>query len=183
MRRAAAVLALAAGLSGASAPGGTYMKGGQPGARPAPPAAEQSSARRVASQIRAVNEMEVKLGRLARKKGATAAVRRYGQLLERDHRYADRKLAELARRERIALAPPAASAGEAKMAAKLASLSGKAFDRQFLADMQQGHERAIELLRQAQGQLADANLREFVAKLIPILDQHRQLSRDLKGKA
>lgn len=167
--RMAPLAALALALSAAAYPGGKSAGG--------------LSASKVVSDIHSINQMEIMMGQLAQQKGSTARVRRYGLLLSRDHRLGDQLLLSLARDQRVGLAATGTSPADQAMMLKLQGLSGKAFDRQFLADMKAGHDQAIAMLTGAQGQLTSAPVRDFVGKLIPILKQHRDLSQHLEGKA
>jgi putative membrane protein len=151
-------------------------------AAPAPSGVDVSASKLI-SEIHGINQTEMMMGQLAQSKGSTAQVRRYGLLLARDHRLGDDQLISLARDQRLGVAATGTSPADQAMMLQLQGLSGKAFDRQFLADMKSGHEKAIAMLKGAQGQQVNPSVRDFVGKLLPILGQHRDLSQHLQGKA
>lgn len=151
-------------------------------------AAQQEWARlsmeaKVLSKIHHTNEMEIKAGKLAMEKGYSEDVRDYGDRLMRDHRNADKKVKALAAQEDVVLVKPQPQTEKEKKRAKqqkqtmqkLQSLGGEQFDEAFLKFMVQGHQNAINTLSKAHEKLEDADVRELVGKLIPILEQHLQL--------
>jgi len=167
---AAPLVALAAVVTGAAPPAGG-------------PAAGNWTASKLVTDIHSIDQMEVTMGQLAQQKGSTARVRRYGSLLARDHRLADQQLISLARDQHLGVAATGMSLADRAKMTRLQGLSGRAFDRQFMADMKAGHDQAIAMLKASRGQLVNPSVRDFVGKLIPILNQHRDLAQHLEGKA
>ncbi|MGH6957200.1 MAG: DUF4142 domain-containing protein, partial [Caulobacteraceae bacterium] len=74
---------------------------------------------------------EIMLGRLAVQHGATPGVRRFGRTLVHDHSQAKAEAAALAQRLSIAAPTNPTDAAEQERL-KLAGLSGRAFDREFV---------------------------------------------------
>ncbi|MBI4346227.1 MAG: DUF4142 domain-containing protein [Elusimicrobia bacterium] len=145
------------------------------------PAASQPAgvdAREFLRSLHAVNELEIRVGRLALEKGRSGAVRRYGRVLARDHRAANARVLELARRLRIDVTGAAPHPAEAGTLARLEG-AGEEFDPAFLDAMHEGHQEAIALLEAARGS-GSPPLRDLVAKLLPILRQHDQLALNLR---
>ncbi len=58
------------------------------------------------SRIHMVNQMEIKAGAMAAKKGSTRAVREYGVRLQLDHNMADRKILAFAKAHQLQVMPP-----------------------------------------------------------------------------
>jgi putative membrane protein len=135
------------------------------------------------------NAMEMDAGKLAMKRGQTARLRRYGALLWRDHRLADRMLVSYAGDHGIAIvAPTPENADEAadmlaEMAATedLQNAAGPEFDRLFLAMMIKDHEKLIAVLNGAEPAVSDGDLKGMLRKTIPILQQHLQLAKNLES--
>lgn len=152
----------------------------------APPAVEATrvpTPDQLASKIRAVDAMEIEAGRLAQARGSTDGVRRYGLVLERDHRLADRRVTALANAQGLTLTEVPPSAEEAAEMARLGSLRGAAFDDAFLKAMKAGHGRTLELLAKARQSTPDLRLADLISRLIPILEQHDQLAGGLAASA
>src|SRR5579872_7519 len=145
----------------------------------------------VLSQIHATNEAEMKVGRLAEKKGSTEDVRNYGKELARDHSAADRKVIGLAKEEGIELAPPAGASVDLQkkenhngaVAEMLANVSGNTFDRDFLEAMQKDHEKDIAKLTEAMNSTSDPKLKNLIAELLPKLKHHEEMAEKLRTRA
>lgn len=145
----------------------------------------------VLSKMHKTNQMEVKAGKLAMQKGSAEDVREYGERLMRDHQMNDDKVKKLAEEEGITLVKPEPQTQEEKKRAKhqketmqkLQKLEGEEFDRVYLKFMVEGHEHAIKTLSKAlEEKLKDPDVRELVEKSVPILQQHLELARQLRGK-
>jgi putative membrane protein len=113
-------------------------------------------------------------------------VKSFGELLVRDHRRATRMVDDLAKRRGVKL-PPLNTKGEADghMASlkALRKLRGAEFDRKFLATMFEEHERGLSEVRDAYGRVRHTEVRSLLGKLIPVLEQHRDLAQKLSRKA
>ena len=143
----------------------------------------------VLSKMHMTNEMEVKLGELAKKKGASDEVRRYGDRLVRDHRFADGKVEDMAKAKGIALQMPEAKTDAEKqdmqkdqqMVQKVEGMSGRDFDKAFLEMMAVGHAKAIAMLTQAHDVTKDPELKDMLGKMVPILRQHEVVAQKLQS--
>jgi putative membrane protein len=128
------------------------------------------------SRIHQTNQMEIEIGQLGMRKAGTAELRRYGDLLVRDHRLADRRLLALAKDRKIELQPVVRTADESRVFDELTSADKKTFDGAFLKAMDEGHGKAITMLEEARAGIKDDGLRRLVVRLVPILHQHQDLA-------
>jgi putative membrane protein len=150
-----------------------------PGNAANPPASSTDMQSQVLSQIHEIDLMEIKVGNLARVKGARAAVRRYGDRLVRDHLMADTLIMNFAKRHNVSVAPPVLSSEEQEMMRTLNSVSGSQFDDNFLEFMAAGHKSAVTALSAAHDKLQGTPLRTLVGRLTPILVQHYDIASQL----
>jgi putative membrane protein len=142
------------------------------------------------ARLHHANEMEIRCGTMAKQRGADAAVKRYGDLLARDHQFAERLLARYAKNRGISIpavepvddTEKAAMAAQMKTMAGLQELGGAAFDRAFTDAMIGDHGQALHLIDEAMAVVKDPDLRSVMAKLRPILDQHGHIAADLYAK-
>lgn len=149
---------------------------------------ESQAVRELVARMHHANAMEMDAGRLAMQRGHTALVRRYGALLFRDHRLADRMVVSYAGDHGIAIvAPTPATPDEAadmlsEMAEteELENKRDSGFDRLFVAMMVRDHEKVIGVLNAAEPAVSDGEMRNIVRKTIPILQQHLQLAKNLE---
>jgi predicted outer membrane protein len=138
--------------------------------RPPPPASPAQLLSFVASAV----NVEYELGGMARSRGGTAEVRRYGQLLAGDARAEAEQLQDVASSHAIRLKEP--DALPLGLRARLSSLEGPAFDQAFLQIERNIDARTLAVLVQA----APAGA---VRRLQPLFDQHLRLAVSLQRKA
>jgi len=145
----------------------------------------------VLSQIHETDEGEMKVGRLAEKKGSTPQVRSYGKELARDHAAADRQVVALAKEENLELSPPAGESADLQkksnhngaVAEMLANVKGNTFDRDFLEAMQKDHEKDIAKLTEVMNTTSDPKLKHLIAELLPKLKHHEEMAEKLLPEA
>jgi len=145
----------------------------------------------VLSEIHETDEGEMKVGKLAEKKGASADVRNFGKILARDHAAADRKVVGLAKEEGIELPPTAGESVDLQkkenhngaVAEMLANVSGNTFDRDFLEAMRKDHEKDIAKLTDAMNSTTDSKLKSLIAGLLPKLKHHEEIAQKLLVEA
>lgn len=122
---------------------------------------------------------EVDAGALATTRAASAEVRAFGQLLVDHHQAANAELAALLQAR--GLQPPLApSAGMAARMARLAPLSGAAFDREFIRTAGiAAHQQQIALFLHAGRDVADPALRAWFIATLPTLRAHLEAAQGL----
>lgn len=123
------------------------------------------------ADIHQVNLAEVQAGELARKKGATAAVRSAGEMLAADHGRLDDEVTRVAGDMDVTLPKTAAPADKAA-ASRLENESGRKFDQDFLATMITGHEKAIRKTEQEISQGSSPQVVALARKAMPDLKKH-----------
>ncbi|MNS33568.1 hypothetical protein D3C72_656840 [compost metagenome] len=99
-------------------------------------------------------------------------------MLVTDHTAVDAKTRTLAGQKSVELKDVLLPAAEAAKA-KLEGLTGKAFEREFLAINVAGHKKAIGLTTAEAEKGADADVRTFAAGLLPGLNKHRSTAESL----
>jgi len=123
---------------------------------------------------------EVVLGRLAQSHGSTAGAKRFGQQMVKDHSKANAELKQVAARQGVTL--PAAPGPEEQAAkARLAGLSGTAFDKAYISDMVEDHEKDVADFKKEAATGKDPAVKAFAAKTLPTLQMHLQMARALNG--
>lgn len=122
---------------------------------------------------------EVSLGNLAADQGGSVGVKSFGEVLVTDHSHHMQQASLLAKQ--MGVAPPAEGTPEAQQEyAKLRTLKGEEFDREFVSHMIMDHQKDIaEYKEQAKGEGPVAKL---AAQSVPVLEKHLQLAESLKGK-
>lgn len=141
----------------------------------------------VLAHVHRVNQTEIDMGKLAQKKGSTAAVRDYGKMLVKDHGQSDKDLRALAKKEGAVIPKETiADADKQEMkdsdaaVKKMRAMKGAEFDRQFLDMMVQDHEKELVRADSAMASIQDPDLQSFVKDLRPVLQRHVDQARDLQ---
>jgi putative membrane protein len=149
----------------------------------APNADRHQTAQQIVTELHQTNLMEIHMGQLARERGDSREVRHFGKQLVRDHQRAERKLEQLASREKLQL--PSENSPETPDAhlKKLQSLQGTAFDREFASLMAEGHKQALRDVKLASRELKGTPTGRLLLKLTPVLEKHEATAVRLEKKA
>ncbi len=144
----------------------------------------------IVAKVQHMNQNAVDLSRLAGTRADSKDVQDYADKLVQDHGAANDKLHSLVE-GRGAIVPVlspqdlANNPDEKKVANeanKLKNLTGKAFDREFTTFMVQDHENGIKAVRTLQEQAQDKELKSFLGNMIPTMQEHLRIARDLSQK-
>ncbi|MEA2701241.1 MAG: putative rane protein [Myxococcales bacterium] len=149
----------------------------------------------IAVKIHHVNKMEIELGNYELKNGQSPKVKNFAAKIVRDHETADRQLAAYAKKAKIELeGSPTGNADKRDNAASsedaedvqmhsdvehVKSLKGAELDKAFASTMMTGHDKVIEMVRVAQGTVADAQLKGLLDQMLPTLVRHRRMAATL----
>lgn len=125
---------------------------------------------------------EVDLGRLAQKKAFNKEVGKFGEHMVEDHTAADKQVNELAAKLGVAL-PVSTDDEHRQLYTKLNDLNGAEFDRQYITSMVDGHEKVVKKFETAAKSGGDTQVRAFAAKMLPSLQKHLTMARELKAKS
>jgi putative membrane protein len=131
----------------------------------------------VINGLHAANMTEVAAGKLAEKNGESAAVKRYGRMLAKDHAAADRKLSSFAARRNFTMT------GEAQDLTGLQTRKGADFDSAFISEMIKGHNDAIALVKHAQQTCSDKEVKALLDQTLPVLQKHQSEAIKLQQQA
>ena len=121
---------------------------------------------------------EVQAGKMALERAASAEVKAFGQRMVDDHTQANHELTTLAQAKHIPVTNKLDQKHQA-MADKLATLHGAEFDQAYMAGQLADHEEAVRLFTTQAKQGKDAELKAFAAKILPALQGHLQLARNI----
>jgi len=140
-----------------------------------------SSADRKFAMTAAMDGMtEVELGRLATERGASDAVKQFGQRMVDDHTKANDELKQWAATAGVTL-PTALDAKHQAVVAKMSGLSGAAFDKAYAKEMVKDHTKAVQLFQRESELGTDAGLKSFASAKLPTLQERLQKARSLNA--
>ena len=119
--------------------------------------------------------MEVKLGELAQANAASPQVKELGSHMINDHTKANDELKSLANTKGIVLPATMSKKGQ-KMYDKLSKKQGAEFDKAYTKCMVKDHKKDIDEFKKEEKNVNDPELKAWVAKTIPTLEQYKQMS-------
>jgi putative membrane protein len=190
-------LALATGAqaqtpgAGTSATGGQSAPASQPGTgtRNVPSAKDDKVARgdrKFMEEAAGSGMFEVQVSQLAAAKATDPAVKSYASMLVDHHTAANNELVKIANARKVEL-PAAPKRALRQDIEKLGKKDGAEFDRDYVREVGiKAHEKDIKLFQKANKDVKDPELKAFVAKTLPVLQEHlaaaRKLPQAAKGK-
>ena len=131
----------------------------------------------------AANTYDIETGALAEKRASSKDAHEFGEMLQRDHRAVRQQGRDLAKSLGVTPTPPAdfplAKAHAAAMT-RLGSLSGAAFDREFLQHEVDFHNAVIDAVTKTLlPAIQNAQLKDLVTKIAPAFVAHRDRAQML----
>lgn len=124
---------------------------------------------------------EVTLARLALNNSGDAEVKDFANDIIKDHARANKELAKIINEENIKMSDkPNDEATDT--AEKLASLTGKDFDRAYMDDMVDAHENAVDLFEDYGKDGDNAKLKRFAEQMVPTLRAHLDQAKVLDAR-
>ena len=114
---------------------------------------------------------EVKLGELAAQKGMREDVRAFGQMMVKDHTTINGELKELAVQKAVTL-PESLDVTHQGMVDRMTSLTGSELDDAYIDGMITGHKEDAKAFKAESAETKDADIKSFVDKSIPVVDEH-----------
>ncbi len=114
---------------------------------------------------------EIELGKLAIKKGSDKKIKNFGTMLIKQHTKTGRKLTVVAQSKKLTLplAPDTVILNDINT---LSKLSGKAFDKAYIAYITTNHQKNLELFEQAAKHVYDKDIRKIANRDVLILKRH-----------
>jgi putative membrane protein len=125
--------------------------------------------------------MEVELGQLAVQKGQSADVKHFGQKMVDDHSKANSELKQLAAAKGVSL-PSDLKAEQKEERDELAKLSGAEFDHKYMELMVEDHDKDVKGFQDKANNAGDPDLKAFVAKTLPTLQEHQRMAHAIHDK-
>lgn len=121
---------------------------------------------------------EVKLGKMAQERGASAAVKKFGEHMVMDHTKANKELLAIAKRKGMEV-PAGMDLKHKAVMDKMAALQGPAFDKAYAQHMVMDHVEAVKLFENASTKCQDRDLKAFAMKTLPTLQEHLNEAKKL----
>lgn len=137
---------------------------------------------KIVSEIAVANMAAVKAAKMAVGKTQNADVKTFAQKVIDDHSKAMDDVMALAQNKGVTL-PSDVDAPHKAMEAKLDKLSGAAFDKAYIANAGVAdHTKLHAKLKGFETKAKDPDVKALVDKMLPTVDQHLQMAKDINAK-
>jgi putative membrane protein len=123
---------------------------------------------------------EIELSKIA-ERSENSEVKRFAERIVQDHTAANAELKTIAAGLGAKL-PKALDPEHQRVHDQLRSMHGKAFDQQYMKVMVEDHGQAVKLFRQEAGSTRGAQLKQFIEKTLPTIEQHQKMALDLSRR-
>lgn len=133
-------------------------------------------------RLQSAHATVIEAAKIARARTRDPRIVGYADRLLRDHRYAERRVADLADERNVAVSPLLRrTEADGTLLRRLQRFEGAAFDRAFLASMERLHARTLSRVQGMRARLRrDPELEALLGRTAPILQQHRDLAESLQ---
>ncbi|MBF0300630.1 MAG: DUF4142 domain-containing protein [Oligoflexia bacterium] len=130
--------------------------------------------------IEAINGgmMEVEMGGMAQNKAQNLEVKNFGTRMVMDHGQANKDLKTIAQQKGISLPSEMWTELKAKVN-ELTKFSGDDFDKKYMNEMVADHTMDVEKFKKALKETQDPDIRNWIIKTLPIIENHLQEAKDL----
>ena len=122
--------------------------------------------------------MEVELGRYAQQNAQNPRVKNFGAMMVRDHSKANEELKSIASRKNITV-PTTMEDKHREMMSDIQKKTGAEFDREYMKEMVDDHEKDIDKFKKFAEQGADADLKTLASKTLPVLLMHQDSAKKI----
>ena len=124
---------------------------------------------------------EVQLAKLAQQKATLDAVKSFAAMLERDHTAVNDQVKSLAGQRNVSL-PATPSEDKQKMYNDMEKMTGKAFDKEYIAMMVKAHGDGIDLFEDTKANASDIDVKNFADKTLPTLKMHLDSAKAIQKR-
>jgi putative membrane protein len=128
------------------------------------------------------NILESALGQLAQKKAIATEVQEWGRQMDQTHGQAQRELQEIADRAHVTL-PVSMSKDDKALYDDVDDRKYLGFDKKYLRSLKSLHERVLKEYSEAATKLTNPELRQYAARMLPVLRQDEQTIDQLFERA
>jgi putative membrane protein len=138
-----------------------------------------ASDRATIQKLHDMNQLQIRMGRLAQERGGSRAVKAVGRKLVAEHTAAEQKLDEYLHKRGSSLADLATTTSADADHELLATRSGAEFDRAFALKIVADHTRTIDMLQSARIATYDDVLRDLYDAMVDTEEAHKRAAQDL----
>lgn len=122
--------------------------------------------------------MEVQLGKYAEQNAQNPRVKNFGAMMVRDHTKANEELKAIAASKNLSL-ENTMEESEIKKQSDLQNKTGADFDREYMKEMVDDHDKDIEKFKKQAEEGRDPDLKTFAVETLPVLEAHADSAKSI----
>jgi putative membrane protein len=123
------------------------------------------------------DQNEIQQSKMALEKGVTGMAKEMANKMIADHTKSTTELKALAAKKGVTL-PTDMDAEHKALVPTMQKLSGKEFEQKYMAQMQADHQKTANTMRAHEQMTKDAELKAFISKTVPVVEQHLQMAQN-----
>jgi len=127
------------------------------------------------------NLAEIDMARIALEKSDNSDVRDYANMIRSDHTSALKDLADLMKQKNVSQ-PRTLAAETQQDINRMSNLTGPDLDREFMNMMVSDHQKIVEMFRDQQAIVQNADVKDYVDDFLPELEMHLDKAQRLQSK-
>lgn len=137
----------------------------------------------IATKIEQAHIGEMDLGRLAKDRASDKDVKDYADMIVDDHQDALKKIANILKKKDATDASAEAKPADAQAElSKLQSMSGAAFDTEFVSAMIMDHQKTLDQLQRDSAMVQNPDLKDYMNDLTKTVGKHLEKAQELQTK-
>ena len=126
------------------------------------------------------DQNEIQQSKMALAKGVTGMAKEMANKMIADHTKSTADLKKIAAKQNVTL-PTDMDAEHKAMAPAMEKLSGKEFEQKYMAQMVADHQKTANTMRAHEKMTQDADLKAFIGKTLPVVEQHLGMAQKDAG--
>jgi putative membrane protein len=123
---------------------------------------------------------EIELSRVAARGADSTEVRNFATKMVEEHTASNAELGKIAMRANLPM-PVAPDSDHMQLRDKLIALRGPEFDKTYMEAMRSDHQKTVDFLIGASTMVTTDDLRNFIKKTLPVVQQHLRMAQDFKA--
>ena len=135
-----------------------------------------------AQELKSSGQFEFESSQLALRTSSNDEIKKFAQKMIDDHTAADQKLTETLKQANLPGPKYGMDAESRDLFNQLTVLHGAAFDRTYVKDQIQGHEKVVELLEAFSKHGDNDALKQLATDLLPTIKEHLKMAEELGPK-
>lgn len=134
----------------------------------------QEDSREFVKKAASSSMMEVELGKIAQEKATNKEVKDLADMIVKDHTQANEKLKSTAQTKNIELPATLMEDHQEKVTKFRDMKKGAEFDKEYVSMLNDAHEKDISNFEDAQEDVQDQELKQWVSNTLPTLKKHKE---------